>query len=947
MEMKVCTANRFTQSTGRQFAKWNFLQHLMWDFHTNQNLWASTDLVRGYTLLPNRPATLTLQDFQCRLPAGARVKKINVRSSYNKDYAPGFRTTCEPGQPTMSFTGVNLGSQKGVWAGTQVALVENTFDCDLDASVLNNPDFGLIFDFPRNRNNIRGYVTIRNLYLEVYYELPNYELTLNKIKGEYRKDTYEVSATISNKTDTTYTPRVAITIPSGFTLEQWSCKGNITKDDDHHLTWTPSLNRISSDTVVLTLSTAIDWGDTSSYTGTFTLTENYNGTSKSLDVNVQRYHPSSIETLVYPDKATQDEEFEYLIHFTDEEMANIREESATGYVQFKYLDLNGDIQSVSVAEAEWLSTNEYTITMIGETLGTFPIRIGYYTDSTLANYFKESEVDVVPDDEDSRNIGIAMIPVSEEELNRLGHGQVYTAQTWYKTYEGATDSRDWKYNFRLGVFNEGIADNITNYEYYDDDGNLHEIVVDTTDYDNLTIDEIIDNTIWSDPVSNGNNWNNLTCTFRYNKEYPLYIIIAGDNKLASPVRTPRFTEPVISETAYYLGDEPNGIFPIPILNTMDENSTTDMNVPALTTSNTLIFYDFDIDQEFGEDYIVRGVALTGDVDGDNIALASKLYNQGNETRMKSTVIDDLDFTLGGYGDLWGFKTENIKDFDDWEIHLIPSNTIMEDDILFHMNNIRLSLYVDRLENPTVKTYINGEDLDYYGAFLTELKIPEGLKTDTDYLKVNGTDTNDPYMQAIREKEIELHFDLGGACDIYGNTVALRQLTKLLVNERDKYNRPIPKRIEFSHYPDVYWEYIMEDGFTPELDINTYTVKVKLTVPAGTAYTKEEVRTINAGYVDGLTHVNPTILIKPYSSLIQLYDEDSKQHFNLGYTNYSGKSMRIDCGNRKVILIDPDTDTEIDISKYVDRNSDWFRLLGYFNIQATGCIIQNISFKERW
>ena len=946
--MRLCTANKITQTQGQQYAPWNFLMHLTWDYVTRWDLWASCE-IRGYTLKPNRPATLTLQDFLCRLPNGARVKEIHVRSAYNKMLSPDRTKYPEPGTPKVNLVGlpVDLGVQNVAATGTDFYVCDNVFKCDLDASVINSADFGVTFDFPTNRNNIKGYVALRNLYLEIYYEVPDYEITIQKVKGEYRKDTYEISATISNKTDTTHTPQVQITIPEGFKLEQYQCKGNV-QQNAQNITWIPKLNRISSDTILMTLSTSIDWGDTASYTGTFRITESYNGTYKNLNVTVQRYYPTTVDVTEFDTKAIQNEEFEYTFSFTDEEMTLIREESSSGYVQFRYLDLNGDIQAVSVIESAWKSNNEYTVTMIGETLGTFPVKVGYYTDTTLEHYFKETDIDVVPNETDSRNIGLAILPVNQEELNRMGSGQVYTAQVWMRLYTNETSVRDWKYNFRLGVFNEGIPENIVNYEYIDENGETKDITVDSTDYDDLTIDDILENTIWSDIPTSPTGWNNLTCSFRYNKEYPLYIIVTGDNKLmGADVKSPRFTEPTISETAYYIGDEPNGVFPMPILNTMDENATTDMIVPALNTTNTLIFYDFNINKEFGEDYIVRGAQLTGDVDGNNIALSAKLINQGNETRIKSTVIDDLELNLGGYGDLWGFKTDQIKDFKDWEIHLTPSNTILTDPILFHMNNIRLSLYVDKLEGAVIKTYINGEDLDYYGAFVTDLKIPEGLKTDTDYLKVNGTDINNPYLQSIKEKEIEIDFDLGDACDIYGNTVALRQLTKLLVNERDKYNKPIPKRLEFSHYPDVYWEYIMEDGFTPELDINTYEVKVKLTIPAGTAFTKKDITTINQGYVDGLTHVNPTILIGPFSSLIQITDEDSQQHFNMGYTDFAGCSMRIECGKRKVYLIEDGSYIEKDITKYVDRNSDWFRLLGYFNFKTTGCLILNVSFKERW
>ena len=956
MQMKVCTANKFTQSTGPQYAKWNHLENLMWGNHLDYNKYAITDLVRGYSLWPNRPARLTLTDFQCNLPPGSRVKEIRIRPSYNGGYAPGMRYKCEAGSPEVGFVGTptNLGTKRSgptdvgkvlIWTNTDI------FKCDYDASVLNSPNFGIYIDFPRNQNNIRGYVLIRQLYIEVYYISPEFEITIGQLKGKYKTDTFEITATISNKTDTYWIPVVTIRAPAGFQIEGYSARGIIYHGDEVNpdfVFWNPALGGVSSDTITIQLSTDIDFGDSDRYTGTFLLLNDYTQILQSLDVTVERYMPYDIETIDFETRAVQYEDFKYVFKFNDTEMTNIRRESQTGYVEFNYIDLNGDVQSVSVPDSEWPSTNEYEVTMVGEILGTRTIKVGYADDTTVQYYFQQSDVEVIPQDENARKVGMDILAFSEEELNRLGHGIVYTAQTWLKI-DSTTQSKvhDWKYNFRLGIFNEGIPENITVYEHVNEDGEIEETIVDTTDYGNLTKDQILDNCVWSDAPTDANGWNNLTCTFRYNKEYPLYIVITGDCRLAPTILSPRFTEPTVAETISYKGSEPNGTFPVPILNTLTTDRYGTMNMSTLTTANTLVYYGFDIEQEFGEKYVIKGISVDANVYGDNSAIASKLFNNGTETGNHSIFVNGEEVSMGGYGDLWGFKTNALKSFEDLELYITPSNTMANYDISYSINNIRLSLYIEEPQGGVIKTYIDDEDLDYYGVFLTDLKIPEGLKTDTDYLTVNGTDFNDPYMQSIREKEIEIDFDLGGPCDIYGNTVALRQLTKLLVNERDKYNRPIPKKLEFSHYPDVYWEYILEDGFTPELDINTYTAKVKLTIPAGTAFSKEDITTTGQGYVNGLTHINPIIQIKPYRSTISLTDTISKQHFNLGYTNFENHTMRIDCRNRKVWLIDDETTKEVDISKYVDRNSDWFRILGYFNLEATGCIIQYVSFKERW
>lgn len=945
MEIRYAMPKTYSQTTGGVYSKWNNLPNLAND---DINQFAVTDLIHGNSLTPHTPSRLTLTNFTANLPNGARVKEIRTVIRVNREYYTGYTNVCDPGAPTIKFTGADIGTQTmtGTINDNGAQYHVNTFKCDLDSSIVNSNSFGLILEFPKNRNNIRGYVRLRVVQLEIYYETPTYTVSLNKVKGEYKDDTYEINATINSTTDTRYVTSAQITIPTGFILEGYTTQGTVTQSGNV-LTWTPRLSGISSDNLLLRLSTNINFGNDSIVTKTFTITEAYSNTTKNLNVTVNRYLPYSTETIEALPDAIKDEEYTYTFSFSEAQMTNIRNGSSTGYVQWKYLDLNGNVQSVSVADANWPADNRYTVTMTPTTYGKYPIRSGLKSDSTISNPLTEAYVQVIPNDTNARKVGMYILPLSTEEQNRMGKGQVYTAQTWLNITGDESYVRDWKYNFRLGVFNTGVSANISTYEYTNSNGELQEIIVDTTDYDNLTNNEILDNTVWSDAPTSPTSYNQLTVQFPYNPDYPLYIIITGDCTEASTVRSPRFTEPVISETHYYHGPEPNGTFPYPILNTLTPE-LTEMTIPTLATSNTLIYYDFDINLD-PSDKVIRGIELTGDVNGNNIALSSKLVNQTNETRIRSKVLqyDDYDFSLGGYGDLWGFRTDDLKQFNDWEIHLTPNNTQTTTDQVLDLHNVKVTLYLEEVDHTTFKTYIDGEDLEYYGVFVTDLKVPEGLETDTDYLKINGTDLNYPIRQSIEDKTIEVDFDLGTNCDLYGNTVALRRLTQLLVNKRDKYNKPIPKRIEFSHYPDVYWEYIMEDSYKPELDINTYTVKVKLTVPSGTAYTKDDVVTTAQGYVDGLVHVNPVILLKPTNSLISITELETGQTLNLGHSTISNKSMEINCAQRKVYLIDDTTNNRIDISRHVDMNTDWFRLLGFFNFKCNGGIIQTVSFKERW
>ena len=493
---------------------------------------------------------------------------------------------------------------------------------------------------------------------------------------------------------------------------------------------------------------------------------------------------------------------------------------------------------------------------------------------------------------------------------------------------------------------------------------IQELIDDSTDYSNLTDEQIFTNAKWWSTQTAGlNTSNNVECDFTYEEDYPLYILITGDYPEGDPENnTITFNEPCIVEEEQYNGRTPNGNYPEPIDDlVLNDGSTSEVTMDSYTKSETIVFYDLPLTDNYGTntEMAIRGIELTGNVEqSDRVTLYAKLQSPNGESRERSIVLDDnetsLDtdnsFSIGGNGDLWGFSTLDIVNLEDWEIELTATNTLEETTANLNYGDIQLNLYIEQVTTQNITCYINGEDIRYYGVFLTDIKIPEGLQTDTKYLDIDGTDTNDAYRQNIREKTITIEFDLGNDCDINANTQSLREFTKLLVNDRDEYNRPIPKRIEFSHYPDVYWEYIMEEALDHKLEIGSYIDgKVKLTIPAGTSYDKESTTTSNTGYVNGIATIHPNIIFKPTDTVVTIRETVTGQEFHIGYTGgWNDKIVEIDCDNRIAWLKTNEDDIDpVNLNKYVDYNSDWFRLKGEYSFTGVNCIIRTVDYSERW
>ena len=586
---------------------------------------------------------------------------------------------------------------------------------------------------------------------------------------------------------------------------------------------------------------------------------------------------------------------------------------------------------------------------------------GFCNDTPDITYFFE----VRPDEDDLTVPFFSILEPSEEELNRLGDGYPYVVQSDMKHTTSDSYERDWYKNNRIGVFNNPITDNITVTETTDPEtGETTETVTDSTDYTSLTSQEIIENAeYWGNTLTDVNQYESIETQFTYDENYPLYIIITGDYPEAEDynytIGSVSFTSPCIIEKSVYKEREPSGNYPVPINSLILDTDSAELTIPTLNTSTPVVIYGLPLPDGYGntDTMHIRGIMITGTIEqSDELVLSAKLTNHQGVSGTRTTVINDYDttidsaneFTLGGLGDLWGFTQAETTNLDDWELELTVSNLLNDTEANINLHNIQLTIYTETIQKQVINAQINDEDLSFYGAFIDNVTIPEGLKTDTNFLSIDGTDTNDAYRQNIREKEITLELSIG-ECDLPTSTVMLRQLTTLLVNDKDQYNRPIPKRVSFSHYPDVYWEYVMEDALDISQEAGAYSIKAKLTIPAGTSYSNETISTNITGFVQGVAAVNPVITIKPQAAEVTLTETVSKQAFHIGYSgNWQEGIVEINCEDRKAYLKTNEDDTNpIDISKYVDFNSDWFNLKGEYSFSGAGCVIRTVDYLERW
>lgn len=881
---------------------------------------------------------------------------------------------------------------------------------------VNSNSFGVKIDYPANTNDYKGKVRVYWVRIEVQYTTSEYTLQMQEVRNTsewgYNKEQYHLKLKISRTSKTNYNPTVTLTTPEGFTYKNVRIpdtnmivndhSGTVEKISAHVLKYTPALstkNEVSTSSVELVFDVDCSYPSGGSYDGVFEASESLNSGSASFtavirdrpvvkpvsDVDVPVGEIPLVDVPSNPIPriiAMQGEEFHIETQFSSEEIANAPEEEIRimpglwgSYKYFEIKTYNNPDFSISDFSGETpVATARF---YLQETPGhTKQIDDdGNLLFTLYSNVVKTRTFQIVSGNTVLRTYDLEVYPknldfptplillLSDEEMSRLGDGYSYTLETQLKVVTSHSYVQDWLRNYRIGVFNNFIEGNITTLEEYDEEtGTTNTVQIDTTDYTNLTINEILENAeYWSSCPTKPNTYENIELSFMYDEDYPLYIIITGGYLESGRRDSVKFTNPVLVETVDYTGRTTECKFPVPLDNMITGDDTSSITLGQYQQSNNFVLYNLPVDDDFGtnEQYAVRGISITGNVEqSDEVVLYAKLKSPSGEVGQRSIILnerngtdDDNGFTIGGIGDLWGFGMLDLTHLKDWEFQLHLSNILNDTESTITLNDINIIFYMEEITIQNVNIAVEGEDLSFYNAFIRDLEIPPGLETNIEFASAKGNDRREAVTQELLEKDITIEFDVGGDCSLERSTDSLRQITKLLTTLKDKYGRPIPKRLEFSHMPDVYFEYTMEKSPDVEIELNSYKVKAKLTVPSGTAYAKNNTVTNNIGFIQGLTAVEPIITIVPTGNEIEVTEKRTGQKFqltNINNYNWTGKIIEIDCEDMIVWLRENTEDTNpTNITGCCDFNNDWFRLYDEYEFEGTGCIIRTVDYTERW
>ena len=959
MTVKTYYPSTVTQNSAAWIASFTTLNNVK-----NSNNDYAYAAVQGKSQTKHTPAKITATHFNINIPEGAVINKITVQ--YKQRKMPNNGTYPNLPAPKITLANTAASTMAGTTPNSTAQVCEKEFKFSPNRANVNSNNFGVVLEYQKNLNESSGELWVYWIRVIVDYTETKYTINTKVLSGQYNHDVYHVETTLTNTNNTTYTPTVTISAPLGFSFKELVSNGGgtFTQINNRTFTWKPPFKKgVSNLAIEIAYDTDITYatGETT-VTRTYSVSESLNETSKDTNITIikERSTPSPDDPDVpvspsSPGSTEMDIPAVVLPEFNQwcEYTFKIPSELLIEYSSFQLVcfDIIFDESSYAYNFTADDLTQDNTITIPIKAENYVYGEIELYSNNTkLATYpFYVATDFVTPPN-------FSLLEITGEELNRFGDGIPYTVQSDWELDTTEEYYIPIEKNYKLGIFNNPIEANITRTETTDPEtGEIVETVTDSTDYTSLTPSEILENAeYWSNFLPNVNVSRSMECKFIYNKNYPLFLIITGDYpSFSRNDDSLTFNTPCIVETENFNQRIQSAPFFTPIQDIITEDISS-ITLDAYQYGSSFKLYGTDFDENFGtgENITIRGIEVIGDISCNNDAsITAKLQSPTGEVGARSTLINQgtESLSVGGIGDLFGYLPTDLTNLKDWVVEIETSNVFTEP-VDITITNLQLKVYYISIEKQVVSCYIDGEDLAFYGAFITDLNVPAGLKTSTSLLGIDGTDTNYAYRQNVREKEITLKLDVGD-CNLLDSTNQLKQLTQLIVNEKDQYNRPIPKKIQFSNYPDLYWEYIIVDSFDTDLDISTYSLDVKLTVPSGTAFNVNDTMVNNAGYVQGLVSVNPIITIKPLATTVTLTEEESNQKFIISYSEYEEDDLYIiDCENRTVNIRKTNAandNDDVDISSYVDFNSDWFVINNDFLFNGLNCMIQTVQYTERW
>ena len=491
MTVKTVYPHTLSQSSGSNIQSFNNLSNLK----NANSTYAKTGQIAKKSGTKKKPAAITAKNFKANIPAGCRINKVTV------EYAADYEGNVSIGKPTINILNITGDNKKGKALTKSLTRTSVSWSGDHTKSNINSADFGVTISFPANTKDGTGYVKLKYIRIIIDYTVANFRITGKHVQGQYKDEEHLIQLTCSNVNKTKAGTNVNIQLPAdlGY-IKQESGEGYVTQNPGTpvSLVWHTEIGNKSSASVVLRVH------PTTIGNKNIKLNETGSGHSSNFNMSVIEKPDTPTPGGDEPDNPVIDNnnsgitKFECLKVLKDEEIhisidTSVFEE--TGITVFAFpVDANNepivtqDATPVLYWEDEFVQGWDWIaryISMFGDVVGTrfsvntfndqkfksteigkYVIMFFEYGGSKVWSDYSSSTptlrtfIEVIPPEDELTTLNGSLIKLASEELNRLGDGFVYTVQSWVKLITSEYYCRDWYKNFRIGVFNNRIEENI-------------------------------------------------------------------------------------------------------------------------------------------------------------------------------------------------------------------------------------------------------------------------------------------------------------------------------------------------------------------------------------------------------------------------------------------------------------------------------------------------------
>ena len=955
--------------------------------------YATCNNLAGKNGTHNRPSTVTFTNFNISLPTDIIIKKIIVGYAHNKVSYSSKTAYPNVGAPTITLLNVSA-SGKGNAVPMKYSKYTKSFSISPNRSKIISSNFGVKINYPVNSNTNNGAIKLGYCWVQVVYEKVQKQVsgavkkTTTSTNTQIVEDIVGINSTATSvfvgdtclidvdvTTSAANTPlKFQIDLGNDFTfVEKTEGDGTITTSNG--LYWE-----------VLTANTTahIQFSVTGASVGThyiiITDVTNPNDTKIVKKIGIVTLAEQIVCYPSLPTNGTENHTISYALEvFSTNPLTANKEltvalpseiiivDAITDYGDATFENtVNGNTVTWDVAFLEQHAEIEIIVELTSSGVYSQVLTDTTGNEDHLLN---TSTIHVKP--ETLTVPFYSITEVADEMYNRFGQGVNYNVSCYMKVEitddpETVADEQElfetYAYNYRLGVVQGDFQDEIEMFEMAE----------------------------WSDPVSSLGEWQLCSVNFNFEEDEPLHIIRTGEYiENQATYMDVYFTEACIIEQSVNDGFELPGNYPIPIkgintpvgynddLEEVQEDaivSPSIFNMEKLENTTGVRLYDLDTDELVLLNAVVEGVSVHLDVQTDKSTnLLCKLIMPNGKVGSRSINLEDETngpISIGGKFDLWGldFEDFNIESLEDVEIEVIAQNPYLYDSVL-EITNALLEYHYLELDDSFIEFWISKEqtiDEDtgktvekwissrYYNMSLRNAEGVLGANNDVSYYQVPGSDKTIPYLSNIVSKDLDLEFSIGN-CSIEEATIFLQRVGNLFSNRRDEFDKPYLNKIKFSHIPDIFYEFILENRIKEKIETGIYKCTVSLNIPSGTAYSIEESVTVSQGANSGIAKVSPVIQLLALEDTVDLTERKTGQNLNIITTGTNDITPNdyiiIDCENMKVTkntLEEDGTFTTVDITDHVDFDSKWFSIIGEYDFDAgETALVQNVRFRERW